>query len=472
MSGAAPSARGHGRDLTQGPISATLIAFAMPTLVSNVLQSLNGSINAIWAGRLLGESAIAATSSTNNILFLTFAAVFGFGMAATVLIGQSFGRRDVDAARRAFGAAVGMVTIASVFVAAAGWVFARPILQALATPGEAMALALVYLRIIFLGLPVMMLIVLITMGLRGAGDSMTPLFVTALSALFDVGLNPLFIRGFGPVPALGIGGAATATLIANGIACAGLIAYVYARDLPIRLRGAELRYLLPDVAMMRTIIAKGVPIGAQMIVMAFAGLAMVGLVNREGVDTAAVFGVTLQLWAYVQMPALAVSAAVSAMAAQNIGAGRWDRVERITGAGLVWNLAITGTMVVALIFADRPVMALFLGGGSPAVPIAQHIQLLATWGFLLFGMTMVFFGVVRANGAVLGPLLILFVAMFPVRLGLAVALRPMLGVDALWWSFPAGSMTAMAFSAIFYRYGPWRSERLVVPRETAPQPAG
>ena len=108
-------------------------------------------------------------------------------------------------------------------------------------------------------------------------------------------------------------------------------------------------------------------------------------------------------------------------------------------------------------------MALFLGGDSAALPIARHIQLIATWGFILFGMTMVFFGVVRANGAVLGPLAILFIAMFPLRLGFAVVMRPLLGVDALWWSFPVGSISTVALAGLFYRYGPWRKARLTVP---------
>src|SRR3982750_227641 len=90
-------------DLTQGAIGKTLLAFALPTLASSILQSLNGTINAIWVGRFLGEGALAATSNANMIMFLLMSFVFGFGMAATVLIGQAFGRRDIDGARRVVG---------------------------------------------------------------------------------------------------------------------------------------------------------------------------------------------------------------------------------------------------------------------------------------------------------------------------------------------------------------------------------
>jgi putative MATE family efflux protein len=462
------SGRGAGgrpgqRDLTTGPIASTLLLFALPTLGSNILQTLNGSINAIWVGHFLGEAALAATSNATIIMFLLFGAVFGFGMAATILVGQAFGRRDLDAARRAFGSAIGLVLGASVVVGTLGWIFAPEILTALATPGESMPLALTYLRVIFLGLPATMLLTVMMMGVRGSGDSISPMVFGGLAALLDAGLNPLFILGLGPIPRLGIAGSALASVIGTTLATLAFAIYLYRRDQPLRLRGSELRYLLPEGALARTIVAKGLPIGAQMLVIATAGLAMLGLVNREGVDTTAAYGVTQQLWAYVQMPAMAIGAAVSAMAAQNIGAGRWDRVSAITRAGLLYNVVLTGGMVAVLMLFDRPLLTLFLGNASTALPIAQHITLIATWSFILFGMTMVFFGTVRANGAVLGPLAILFVGMYPVRLGFALALDPLLGADAIWWSFPLGSIANVGMAALYYRSSAWRGGALLAP---------
>ena len=449
------------RDLTTGPIGATLLAFALPTLASNILQSLNGSINAVWVGHFLGEDALAATSNANIIMFLMFGAIFGFGMAATILVGQAWGARDHDAARRAFGTATALVVAGSIVIGALGWLFTPAILHALATPGDAMTLAQTYLRVIFLGLPASMLLVLLMMGLRGTGDSLTPLWCMALAVVLDSGLNPVFILGLGPAPRLGIAGSALATLIANVVAVAALVGWIYARDLPLRLRGAEWRFLRPDPALARTIVAKGLPIGAQMLVISTAALAMMKLVNDEGVGVAAAYGITQQLWAYIQMPAMAIGAAVSAMAAQNIGAGRWDRVGQITRSGLLYNGLLTGALVVVATFADRALLGLFLSEGSAVLPIAQHISYISTWSFILFGGTMVLFGVVRANGAVWGPLAVLAFAMFPVRLGLALALRPWLGVDAIWWSFPAGSLATVGLAALYYRYGDWRGGRLM-----------
>lgn len=458
-----PPAPAGGRDLTSGPIGSTLLLFALPTLGSSILQSLNGSINAVWVGRFLGEDALAATSNANIIMFLLTAFVFGFAMATTILVGQSSGRRDVDGARRVVGTATGTFLFVSILVSAAGWLFAPAILRLLGTPADAAPLALAYLRVIFIAMPPALIMVSWMMALRGSGDAMTPLWFMILAVALDSGLNPVFILGLGPAPRLGIAGAATATVIANFLSLAALLAYVYRRDLPLRLRGAELRYLKPDPALLATIVRKGLPMGLQMIVISASALALIGLVNREGVHTAAAFGVAMQLWTYLQMPAMALGAAVSAMVAQNIGAGRWDRVSAITRSGVTFAVAITAGLVVLLALADRPALALFLGGDSEALPIARHIQILATWSFLLFGVTLVLFGTVRANGAVIGPLIILFVGLVPIRLGFALGAYPWLGADALWLSFPVSSFANMVMAIAFYLHGGWRKSRMAPP---------
>src|SRR3954471_787708 len=121
-----------GRDLTQGPIGKTLLAFAMPTLISSILQSLNGSINSIWIGRFLGEQALASTFNANFIMFLLMSFVFGFGMASTVLIGQAFGAKDLDQARRVVGTAIGSFLPIAVLIGILGWFAAPALLRLLA----------------------------------------------------------------------------------------------------------------------------------------------------------------------------------------------------------------------------------------------------------------------------------------------------------------------------------------------------
>ncbi len=451
------------KDLTQGPIGSTLLLFAVPTLASNVLQSLNGSINAIWVGRFLGPQALAATANANIIMFLMFSVVFGFGMAATVVIAQAVGARNMDAARRAFGSAVGFCFLLAMIVATAGWLGAPALLRLLATPPEAFDMALTYLRVIFIAMPATLLSVMMMMGLRGAGDARTPLIFMFVSVAIDLVLNPVLILGLGPVPALGIGGSAAATAAAGIVSLIGIIAYSYAKDLPLRLRGAELAYLRPAMDQVRVLLGKGLPMGLQMIVMSASGLVMIGLVNREGFLITAAYGAAQQIWTYLQMPAMAMGAAVSAMAAQNMGAGRWDRISRITGYGISYLLGITGVMVVVILLFHEPLLSLFLGRNEAAIAAAWNMQLLASWSFMLFGCTMILFGVMRANGVVVVPLLILVFTLLPVRLGFYALGYPSLGSDALWLSFPAGSATALLLAWIAYAHGGWRKARLIVP---------
>lgn len=458
------SGQGKGaKDLTQGPIASALLLFAIPTLASNILQSLNGSINAIWVGRFLGAQALAATANANITMFLMFSIVFGFGMASTVLIAQASGRGDMDAARRAFGSAVGFCTLLGLVVAAAGWIGAPAMLHLLATPPEAFGLALTYLRVIFIAMPATLISVMIMMGLRGTGDARTPLIFMFVSVGVDLVLNPVLILGLGPIPAMGIGGSAAATAAAGFISLIGVLFYIYAKDLPLRLRGRELAYLRPAPDQIRVLLGKGLPMGLQMIVMSATGLVMIGLVNREGFLVTAAYGAAQQIWTYLQMPAMAMGGAVSAMVAQNVGAGRWDRIGRIAAYGMGYLLLITGTMVGVILLFHAPLLSLFLGKNQAAIDAAWNMQLLASWSFMLFGCTMILFGVMRANGVVVKPLLIMLLTLFGVRLAFYHWAYPHIGADALWLSFPVSSGSSLLLAALVYLQGSWRKAKLLVP---------
>jgi putative MATE family efflux protein len=452
-----PGAHRRPHDLTGGPIARTLLLFALPVLGSNVLQSLNGSINAVWVGRFLGESALTATSNANLVLFLLLGTVFGIGMAATILVAQAVGARDMHEARRIVGTSAGFFFAVSAIFAICGWIWVDAILNLLGTPPDALPLAHAYLRIIFVAVPAMNLLTFVMTILRGAGDSRTPFFFMALAVVLDVVLNPLLIRGIGPFPELGIAGSATSTLVGQTISVIAIIALLYARGHPLRLAGPDLALLRPAPKLLRIVVLKGVPMGLQMIVISVAALVLMGLVNAYGSRVAAAYGIAAQLWTYIQMPALAIGAAVSSMAAQNVGARRWDRIGRITGAGVGFNLLLTGALVALLFLFDRPVLGLFLINDSAAIDIAVHINNVASWSFVLFGVTIVLFATVRATGAVMPPLIILIISVLLVRTTFAYALRGAFGQEALWWSFPVGSVLSLALAIAYYRFGNWRS---------------
>lgn len=457
------NAQSPARSLTGGAIGKTLIVFSLPILAGNVLQSANGSVNAVWVGRYLGEAALTATSNANLILFFLLSLVFGIGMAASILVGQAIGANDVARARRVVGASATFFVGVAAACSIGGW-FATPwMLAHLSMPPDALPLAADYLRVIFLALPFMFGFTYVMMVLRGAGDARTPFVFLVLSVVLDIVLNPLFIFGVAGFPALGIAGSATATLVATVVSLVAMIAYLYWKRHFLRLTRADLRHLVPDPAIFRALVAKGLPMGLQMIVMSLAMIVMIGLVNRYGSHTVAAYGAASQLWTYIQMPGFAIGAAVSTMAAQNVGAGRWDRVERIAHVGVGVIVALTGALALLIYVFNRGALGLFLPDDSNALAQAQHINAIVVWSFVFFGVALVFSAVVRSTGAVIPPLVNLVVALWLVRIPFAWLMTDAWQADALWWSFPLGSFVAALLAAAYYRWGRWRNARMIVP---------
>ena len=144
-----------------------------------------------------------------------------------------------------------------------------------------------------------------------------------------------------------------------------------------------------------------------------------------------------------------------------MGAGRRERVDRIARDGVIQNLLLTGALVAVLMLLARPALTFFLGEGSPALPIATRILRLSFLGFIAFGVALVLFNAVRANGQVIGPLPILTVAMYPVRLGLALGACGWLGTDAIWSSSPVARVATMGLAYALYRFGGWRHGHLL-----------
>jgi Na+-driven multidrug efflux pump len=410
------------RSLTQGSIRVGLFKFSLPILLANILQSLNGSVNSIWVGRFLGEAALTATSNANIVMFLLIGAAFGVALAATILIGQYIGANNLPEAKRVVGTSATFFAGISVLMAVAGLALCRPLLIAMNTPTDSLPLAVAYMRVIFLALPCLYMYAFVGAVLRGAGDSKTPFYFMLLSVGIDIALNPVFIFGLGPIPRLGIAGSALATFVAQSVSLAALIRHLYRRH---------------------------------------HGVLMITLVNRFGVDTTAAFGAALQIWNYIQMPAFAVGMGMSAMTAQNVGAGKWHRVTHIARVGVLYSVLLTGSIVLAIELLDTAVFGLFLPAGSAALSIASHLNRIVTGSFIFFGISVALFGVVRATGAVMAPFVILTVSLLVVRFPLAQLFLDSYQADAVWWSFPVSSVLSAILAALYYRYGGWRQAHLM-----------
>jgi putative MATE family efflux protein len=446
--------------LTEGSIPRALLVFSLPILLGNLLQSVNGSVNAIWVGKFLGEAAFAAAGNSNVVMFLLFGVLFGFSMASTIMVAQCIGANNIAEAKRVVGTSAVFFLVLSLFMSLAGFALAKYLLAWLGTPADALRPAFAYMRIIFLALPFMGGLFFVMGVLRGAGDSRTPFVYLILAVALDILLNPLLIFGFGPVPRLGIAGSAAATLIAQAVSFAALVGHLYRTDHFLCIRRAELYLFKIDWTLVRLLVTKGIPMGLQMFVVSSSMIVLMSLVNRFGSEETAAFNAALQLWNYVQMPALAIAAAVSSMAAQNVGAGRWDRVRSVAATGVTFNFLSAGTLVAAIYLLNRGALGLFLPANGAAIDIAAHLNAIVLWSFVFFGVSMVLYGVVRATGAVVAPLIMLAIALWGIRVPFAYLLVDRWHADALWWSFPLASLASLLMSTCYYQFGGWRKVRL------------
>ncbi len=455
--------------LTEGSIPRALLAFSLPILYGNVLQSINGSVNAVWVGKFLGEASLAAVGNSNVVMFLLFGVMFGFSMAATIMVGQCMGARNIAEAKRVVGSSAVFFLGLSLAMSLLGFVLAQSLVTWLHTPPDALPLALTYMRIIFLALPFMGGLFFLMAVLRGTGDSKTPFKYLAMAVALDIMLNPLLIFGWGPVPRLGIGGSAIATLIAQALSFFALVAHLYRTRHFLCIHRNELYLFRVDWSLVRLLVTKGIPMGLQMFVVSSSMIALISLVNRFGSEETAAFNAAMQLWNYVQMPALAIGAAASSMAAQNVGAEKWDRVGKVAGTGVLFNFLMVGSLVAIIYVFNKSALSLFLPANGAALAVSAHLNAIVIWSFLFFGTSIVLFGVVRATGAVMPPLIILVISLWLIRVPFAFSVLSRWHADAIWWSFPISSVISMLLAIAYYRFGGWRKVRMgVATRRDAP----
>src|SRR3984893_14510820 len=171
--------------LTEGSIPRALLAFALPILCGNVLQSINGSVNAIWVGKYLGEAALAAVGNSNVVMFLLFGVLFGFSMASTIMVAQCVGAKNIAEAKRVVGTSAVFFLGLSLAMSLMGFALAQLLVAWLHTPPDALPLALTYMRLIFLALPFLGALFFLMAVLRGAGDSRTPFVYLFMSVALD-----------------------------------------------------------------------------------------------------------------------------------------------------------------------------------------------------------------------------------------------------------------------------------------------
>ncbi len=436
----------------------TFLFFLAPMLLSNILQSLSGTLNNVFLGQMLGVKALAAVSGFFPVMFFFIAFTIGLGAGASVLIGQAWGAREPDKARAVAGTALTVVVLFGLAVAVFGGLFTEPMLRALGTPADILPDATRYARIILIAMPGLFVFLLSTAMLRGVGDTVTPLYTLMISTLLGLAITPALIRGWFGLPQMGVASGACATVVSFVVATAWLAWRLRRIGSPLAPDADFARHLRIDPRLLRAVLRVGVPTGVQMIVVAFAELVLLAFVNDYGSDATAAYGAVNQVVAYVQFPAISIAITASILGAQAIGAGRTERLGAITRTALMMNLVLTGGLVLLGYLFSRPLMGWFITS-APVIEVAQTLLHIMLWSTVIFGMGAALSGVMRASGSVLVPTAISIFCVLFVSVPVAWFMSRRIGLDGVWVGYPVSFSAMLLMQAAYYRLV-WRHKTI------------
>jgi putative MATE family efflux protein len=444
------------------PLWRSFLVFVAPMMLSNILQSLFGTINNIYLGQMVGVNALAAVSVFFPLMFFFVAFVLGLGTGATILIGQAWGAHERDKVKAVAASALLATLAIGVTIAILGGLFSRQLMILLATPPDILDEATAYARIMMMAMPLTFGFILATSMMRGVGDTVTPLIGLAISTCLGLLITPALIRGWLGMPPLGAASAAVASAVATAVTIVWLVIYLRRRNHPLAPDRELLRHLRIDGALLRRILRLGIPTAIQIVTMSVAELALLGIVNGFGSDATAAYGAVNQVISYAQFPAMSIAISASVFGAQAIGRGDASRLGSIVRTALMLNFALTGGLVALLYLFSRPVMGFFII--DPAVlELAQHLLHIVLWSTIVFGMSGIFSGTMRASGTVFMPTLLSVLAIAVIEVPSAIVLSRHYGVTGVWYAWPITFCAMFLLQVIYYRLV-WRKrtiERLI-----------
>jgi putative MATE family efflux protein len=404
-------------------------------MLSNLLQSLSGTINNVYLGQMLGVDALAAVSVFFPVMFFFVAFVIGLSSGAAVLIGQAWGAGERDKVKAVAGTTLAVALLLATLVAVFGGLFSRQLMVALATPPDILDQASTYARIMMLTMPLTFVVILMTSLPRGVGDTVTPLLALTLSTIIGLAITPALIDGWFGLPRSGVASAAWALAASTVLTLMWLAAYLRRKKHPLAPDAAFLRNIRLNGALLRKLLRLGIPAAVGMIVMSLAELVLLGLVNGFGSDATAAYGAVNQVMSYTQFPALSIAISVSIFGAQAIGAGNAQRLGAIVRTGLLMNLVLTGGLVALAYLFSRAIMRCFIT--DPAVlDLAQELLHIVLWSSVLFGMATTFSGIMRASGTVFAPLALSIFAIAAIEVPSAIILSRAVGLKGIWVAYP------------------------------------
>jgi putative MATE family efflux protein len=440
------------------PLWRTFLVFLGPMILSNVLQALSGTLNNIYLGQMLGVGALAAVAAFFPILFLFISFTIGLGAGASVLIGQAYGAQKLETVKAVAGTTLTVSILFGIVVAVFGGAFTAPVLKLVGTPADILPDATAYARIMLIAMPGLFVFLLMTSMMRGVGDTVTPLYALTLSTVTGLLITPALIRGWFGLPKLGVASGAYASILSFLVALVWLAFYMRRRNHPLAPDAVLFRHLRIDWTLLRSVLKIGIPSGVQLILVSLAEIAVLALVNSFGSDATAAYGTVNMVINYVQFPAISIAITVSILGAQAIGAGRVETLGVITKTGIQLSLIITGGLVAICYLFSRTLIGFFITS-EPVIELAQTLLHIVLWGYIIFGMSSVLAGVMRASGTVLMPTLISIVAIVLVEVPVAYFLSGIYGINGVWAAYPIAYIVMLSLQASYYQFV-WRKKTI------------
>jgi len=423
--------------LTQGSISKALIKLALPIMGTSFLQTAYTITDMFWIGKV-GTKAAAAVGTGGFFTWLAMAFIILSKVGAEVGVAQSIGRNDIGEAKRYIRHTVQLNIFLGILYSIVLIVFKKSLIGFFNLgDAEVISMATTYLVIVSLGLVSYFINPVFTGILNGYGDSKTPFYINMIGLVTNIVLDPLFIFGFGPIPAMGVAGAALATVIAQvAVTFAFIIRIVVAKDELFK----EIGFLqAPDMTHMRYIIRLSLPVALQNALFSIIAMFIAKIIANWGPTPIAVQKIGSQIEAISWMTAGGFSTALSTFVGQNYGANKWDRIYKgyFIAIGLASIVGLGATLL--LVFGAKPVFSVFL---SEEEAVAQGINYLRILGFsqLFMCVEITTAGAFNGLGKTVPPSItgILFNAL---RIPAAIILSAtVLDLDGVWWSI---SMTSV-----------------------------
>lgn len=429
------------------PVSALLI-FALPMMLGNFFQQAYTMADSVIVGRFVGEDALAAVGASYSLTNVFISIAIGGGVGASVITSQTFGRRDYPRMKRSVSTALLAFLAISIALGGVGLLFSRQIMVLLNTPQNILADATTYLNIYFIGLPFLFMYNVLSSMFNALGKSRIPLYLLIFSSLLNIGLDVWMV---GPLQ-MGVAGAAWATLIAQGIS-AVLSFSIFLRELKTYPGKLEGRFF--DLRELQNMGRVALPSILQQSTVSIGMMLVQSVVNSFGSQMLAGYSAAMRIESICVVPMSAMGNAISSYTAQNIGAGKEDRVKsgyRVS-YGIIFAIAAAICLVVQLL--ARPLISLFLEAPSAAAfDTGIACVRFMGWFYVLIGLKMISDGVLRGAGD-----MTMFTVANLVNLGLrvvlAVTLAPRFGIQFVWMAVPMGWLVNYLISFFQYRTGKW-----------------